>query len=81
MNIKTSDLLNVFADRYGINKNYLAPYRDELNELVTESEDYANKYKENELIVLSETTKLRLIRFQQTNNKLFTEIIMKINDA
>lgn len=49
MNIKITDLLNVFAERYKIDKNYLAPYRDELNELITESDDYANNYKTNKL--------------------------------
>lgn len=80
MNIKVDDLMKIVHTKYSIDKGKLKPYQIELQELITNNEDFIAQYN-GEKVVFSETSRTQLIKFQQSHNQLFNEIIITINDA
>ena len=81
MNIKVGDLISIIHTKYRVDKDKLKPYQIELRDLITDNEDFKNQYKNNEKTVFSEASRTELIKFQQSHNQLFNEIIITINDA
>jgi hypothetical protein len=80
MNIKVDDLMTIIRKKYCIDKDKLKPFQLELQELITNNEDFMAQYN-REKIVFSQTSRTKLIKFQQSHNQLFNEIIIAINDA
>ncbi len=80
MNIKIDDLMGIMHTKYGIDKNKLAPYQINLRELITNNPDFIAQYN-NERVIFSENSRSQFIKFQQTHNSLFNEIIIQINDS
>ena len=79
MNIKVTDIMDEINCIYKIDKNTLNPYQNELRDLLTDNEDFNNQFNDEKLN-LSTTSKNSLIKFQQEKNKLFNQIILKINN-
>lgn len=80
MNIKVGDLISTMSPRYNIPKDFLYPYQNDLRELVTNSDDFERCFRDN-ILSLTEVTKIELTRFQQENQRLFNDLIIKINDS
>lgn len=80
MNIKVDDIMSITHLKYSIDKEKLKPYQIELQELITNNEDFMAQYN-GEKVVFSQTSRTQLIKFQQSHNQLFNEIIIAINDA
>lgn len=80
MNIRVNDLMILINQKYKIDLKKLEPYQNELRELVTNNNDFIGQFKK-EKITFSEASRSELIKFQQTHNKLFNEIIIDINDC
>ena len=81
MNIKVNDLLEIMHDKYQIDKSILLPYQLTLQELITNNVDFITQFRLNKAIKFSEDSHIQFIKFQQDNNHLFNDIIIKINDA
>ena len=80
MNIKVTDIMEEINCIYKIDKNILYPYQNELRDLLTDNEDFNNQFNDEKLN-LSSNSKNSLIKFQQEKNKLFNQIILKINNS
>jgi len=80
MNIKVNDLMTLVNQKYKIDKEKLKPYQTDLRNVVTESEDYINNFKQNREIEFSDKSKTDIIQFQQLNNSIFNELIVSVND-
>lgn len=80
MNIKVDDIMEIIHLKYKVNKSKLKPYQIELQELITNNHDFMAHYN-NEKVNFSEQSKAQIIKFQQTHNQIFNEIIMSINDS
>jgi hypothetical protein len=80
MNIRVNDIMILINEKYKIDIKKLEPYQNELRELVTNNNDFIAQFK-NEKIAFSEESRSELIKFQQTYNKLFNELIIGINDS
>lgn len=80
MNIRVDDLMTFVNSKYNINKKFLEPYQIEFRELITNNADFISHFN-NDKVVFSETSRMQLIRFQQTYGKLFNSLIIAINDA
>lgn len=50
-----------------------------LRELVTENEDFINSFYLGQNIIFSDSSKTKIIEFQQENNNLFNRLIIEIN--
>lgn len=81
MNIKVNDLMAILHTKYRINSNYLLPYQQNLQELITNNSDFIDQFRSDDPIQFSEISKIQFLRFQQENNKLFNDLIIMINDA
>lgn len=81
MNVKVTDLMILIHDKYQIDKLVLTPYQRDLQELVTNNEDFISQFRNSKPIEFSEVSKNSFLKFQQDNNHLFNTIIVKINDA
>lgn len=81
MNIKVNDLLEIMHAKYQIDKTILLPYQLTLQELITNNVDFIKQFKIDKPIKFSEDSRIKFIKFQQENNHLFNDIIVKINDA
>lgn len=81
MNIKVNDVMSVLNSKYSIDKNYLLPYQHDLQEMITNNEDFINQFKNDNNVTFTESSKIQFIKFQQENNQLFNDIIIKINDS
>lgn len=81
MNIKVTDLMTLINTKYKIDKDKLKPYQIELQELITNNEDFMNQYSKADKVVFTENSRSQLIKFQQSHNQLFNAIIIAINDA
>lgn len=82
MNIKIDDLMSLVCGKYKrIKRNELEPYQNQLRELITEHEDFIKQYESGKPINFAENSKNQFIKFQQENNHIFNDIIIKINDA
>jgi len=81
INIKIDDLMTLINKKYKIDKKILDSYQNELRELITNNEDFNKQFKKDKLITFSEKSRNQFVMFQQTNNHLFNEIIIYINDA
>jgi hypothetical protein len=79
MNIKVSNLMELLNQIYGINKEKLYPYQNDLRELITENEDFIRCFNADKL-ELSDVSRKQFIQFQQNNYHLFNEVIIAIND-
>lgn len=80
MNIKVNDIMDEINCNYSINKNFLNSYQNELRDLLTDNEDFNNQFNDEKLI-FSVNSKNSIIKFQQEYNKLFNQIILKINNS
>ena len=80
MNIRVKDLVMLMNNRYEVAEDFLNPYQNDLRELITESDDFNRCYRNRQLI-LTENLKRDLMRFQQEHQRLFNELIIKINDS
>ena len=80
MNIKINDIMKIISKRYKIDIKKLEPYQLELRNIVTENEDFISQFKKNEPMKISSQFKNDLIKFQQTNNYIFNDLIILIND-
>jgi len=80
MNIKIDDLMALINTKYKIDKNKLKPYQIELPDLITNNHDFMAQYNSDK-VTFSESSRTQLIKFQQSHNQLFNEIIIAINDA
>lgn len=81
MNIKINDLMNILNKKYKIDTKYLMPYQYDLQELVTNNKDFINQFKEDKSVLFSDISKVQFLKFQQDNNQIFNELIIKINDS
>lgn len=81
MNIKVDDLMQIMNKKYKVDSKILNPYQNELRELITESTDFISQYSKEQNLEFSETTKSRIIIFQQEHNHLFNDLIIQINDS
>ena len=72
--------MTIIRTKYCIDKDKLKPFQLELQELITNNEDFMAQYN-REKVVFSQTSRTQLIKFQQSHNQLFNEIIIAINDA
>lgn len=81
MYIKVDDLMNLINEKYKVDTKVLSPYQNELRELITENEDFIKYYNSDKPIVFSENSRSQFIKFQQSFNHLFNDIIIKINDS
>lgn len=81
MNIRVNDVMSIVNLKYGVDVNKLAPYQRDLQELVTNNEEFINQFKSSENLVFTEASKKSLIIFQQQHSVLFNQIIISINDA
>lgn len=81
MNIKVNDIMSVLNVKYSIDRNYLLPYQHDLQELITNNEDFITQFNDDKNVTFTETSKIQFIKFQQENNQLFNDIIIKINDS
>ncbi len=81
MNIKINDLMSLIGQKHKCVRNdLLVTYQVDLPTLVTESQDFISQFEKGDKLVLSESIKNELIMFQQKNNNLFNNLIIKIND-
>lgn len=80
MNIKITDLMDIVDKQYNIDKNTLAPFQNELRDLITENEDFIRCFQ-SKSIEFSTTSQSSIIKFQQDNSHLFNKIIVLINEA
>ena len=67
--------------KYNIDKTYLSPYQYKLLELVTENIDFTKNYKSNRKVKFSDNSQIDFFNFKTQYSKIFTELIIKINDA
>lgn len=81
MNIKVNDLMSILNTKYKVDKNLLMPYQRDLQELVTNNEDFMNQFKSDKPVEFSDSSKVQFIKFQQEHNQLFNDLIIKVNDA
>lgn len=81
MDIKVGDLMSNIHIIYDLDPNVLVPYQQTLNNIVTSSSEFAANYAANSPIVFSNASKGSFVRFQQNNAKVFTDIIVNINNA
>lgn len=81
MNIKVDDLMIIIHSKYKIAGNSLSPYQNDLRELITNNDDFIKQFKSNKPIAFSEISRNQIIKFQQEHNKLFNNVIVKINDS
>jgi hypothetical protein len=81
MNIKVADLLTLINAKYKIDKDRLSPYQRELQELITNNEDFITQFNTDKPVVFTENSRSLIIKFQQEHNHLFNDIIIKINDT
>ncbi|MEO9021766.1 MAG: hypothetical protein ABI237_09880 [Ginsengibacter sp.] len=80
MNIKIEDLMEIIHSKYCIDKNKLRPYQIEFQELITNNTDFITHYN-NEKVIFTEVSRSQFIKFQQSHNHIFNDVIIKINDA
>lgn len=81
MNIKAKDLIELVNIKHGIDKQILLPYQDTLRELITNNVDFIRDFNTVGTINFSEDSKNSFHKFQQENNHIFNDLIIKINDA
>lgn len=81
MNIKVSDLMEIANNKYKIDKNKLSVYQVDFGEIIVNSDEFVSQFSSNGLISLSDTTRTKLIYFQQVNAHIFNDIIIEINDS
>jgi hypothetical protein len=81
MNIKIEELMDVINKKYKINKELLKPYQRDLQELLTNNQDFINQYKTGQNIKFSDNSINAFMKFQSDYLHLFNDIIIIINDA
>lgn len=80
MNIKIDDMMEILHKKYKVDKSILKPYQIDLRELITNNTDFINQFS-SEKVTFSDSSRGQFIVFQQANNHLFNDLIIKINDA
>lgn len=79
MNIKVEDLMMDLKNIYRFDNSLLKPYQIELRELITENPDFIDQFNSEKLTLTSNSINI-IIKFQQNNNRLFSDLIVKINN-
>lgn len=81
MNIKVNDLMDCLNREFNVEKFALDPYQNQLRDLITESEDFIEGYKGNKKLILSASLIEKMTDFHGENQKLFNDLIIKINNS
>ena len=81
MNIKINDLLLFLNTEYNIDKSILVPYQYELQDIISESEEFVLNFRDNIPISFSSKTKNLFVKFQRDHNRLFNNLIVNINNC
>lgn len=79
-NGNVNDTMRILNDKFGIEKNKLKPFQFELNKLITDNDDYTSQFNTN-YVTFSQKSKDIFSAFENKYNKLFTELIISINEA
>jgi len=79
MSIKINDIMLDLQTTYKCDKDFLRPYQIDLRELITENIDFIEQFNKKSLQLSSESIN-QILKFQQNNNKLFSDLIIKINN-
>lgn len=81
MNIKANSLTKMLHKKYKIEQAILLPYKMVLPDIFTNSPEFNQNFRLNKPILFSDKTKINVIKFQQDYSHLFTDLVMKINEA
>lgn len=80
MSIKIKDIIELISKSHKIDKKILDSYKVELKKIITEFNEYIDNYNSNSEIILTPSSHLKLIKFEQKYNHIFNDIIVQIND-
>jgi len=80
MNIKLGNISYFIIDRYKINPDTFNPYLIELNNLISNNQDFIAQFSSSSPIVFSNASKIMISKFQQKYYSLFNSVIVTIND-
>lgn len=78
-NIRIRDVSKILHEKFDISKDLLEPYKNEMRELVTNSECFISDYNKNS-VQFDEEFKKELLEFYKKNNNVFIKILVDIND-
>ena len=79
LSIRMRDLLSTLNEKYGIDKQYLKAYRQNLLKIIEADEDYQQKCEAHDKkIELSSETTRKVHDVLVKNDHVFTDILLKI---
>jgi hypothetical protein len=78
-NIRINNLLKFLCTNYQIDHHHLHPYQIDLNRIIVDDPAFTASYNTNNRIIFSGNSKQKLMKFQESNESLFLEMIEKIN--
>lgn len=80
MNIRANDIMAILTKKYKVNEKELKPFVYNLPNIITNAPEFNAGFRSNSAVACATNTRLRLINFQQSHNKIFNSIIIEIND-
>lgn len=80
ISIRINDVLKLCAEKYGIKTDILEAYQLEMRDVVTNSNEYIQVYRSNNIFTLENMEKSRILNIHKRNSKFFDKIIIDIND-
>lgn len=81
MSLKINSHLPILNKKYNIQTDCFIPFQLTLLDMVTNNRDFMIQFEKTEPVTFSAESKVIFMKFMQSNNHLFNDIIIKINDA
>ena len=81
---RITDLINLINIQFKpkvIDKDFLLPYQLDLNQIITDDENFSLEYKANRKFLLTQRSQEKMAVFSAEKDHLFNELIVKINKA
>jgi len=78
LSTKATDTITLLNKKYSVDKSYFLPYQLELNKIITDDEEFIDKFKENQAFTLTKKCASELSDFSKKYDHLFNDLIFTL---
>ena len=81
LSIHLNGMMGLLSREFQVERNFFHPYLIDLSTKITDDKDYIESYRDNSTIRFSDTFIYDMGNFEDENDKLFNDLVLKINNA
>lgn len=81
LSIHLNGMMGLLSHEFKIERSFFNPYLIDLSSKITDDKDYMENYRDNSTIRFSDTFIYDIGNFEAENDKLFNDLVLRINNS